>query len=280
MRGHARRCGLHTPCVNLLFVARRILIGRIRNAPQVGFVLVQLKQGLWGVTSESQLVSTYQQSVASIEALQSTTTANVTQACRTPPVVNATDHIDRKGEDTPVQGGSTASSFFEAWAPLWSVTERYVHHALSRRRRTVICLADSGLLHTFHFGPENGEARKVGSWKIPLQANGATATCMCLLPKTPACVADFLGRLVTSQAASATNVGTAHREVDEDGRGKDSKDAFRGNGGFACFGGGRNGVGRLAYQDQCREKDDQVVAIGTSHGHVLLVETVVTGTVS
>lgn len=180
----------------------------------------------------------------------------------------------QEGEDAEAairEEGDTTSSLFCSWPPLSCVVERYSHHVLSRKRLRVICLADSGLLDTYLFGSAKGEARKINSRKIDLHANSATATCMCLLPDTPACLVAALDRFL----ASHTPVNDT---FDDPGPGGDADEGgdnenYRDN---PC-----GGIGwRKKAHQMMSEQDDQVVAIGTSHGGVILVETVVNGTVS
>lgn len=243
--------------------------------------------------SESVLVDASKQTDANVKEQPPTTTPSVTQPGRRPPVVerqepSVGDEIkksDRGGEGVSEEGGAT-SRLFDAWPPLSSVTERYAHHALSPRRQEVVCLADSGVLHTYHFGPATGEgeARKFGSWKVDLQVHGATATCMCLLPITPAFIVPALDRVITTSAAETSAFRAAHRDIDMDGGEESDRQAFGDGGGgktndlFGCS--GNDGLGAGAKARRGGGKGDEVIAIGTSHGGVILAETVVSGTVS
>jgi len=231
----------------------------------IGLVLVQMNQGLWGLLPEP-----------------ATTSTNSARAARKP---MATDEEGRgvserriesklpgkkrgSRETAALHEGNTTSSLFLAWPPLSSVVERYSHHVFSRKTRKVICLADSGVLEAYRFGPAKGEARKIQSRKIDLHANGATATCMCLLPETPACVKAALDRLLALRRSSETKT---------DGRAAEKNDGYE----EENYRGGRGGVAERKKESIAEvKKCDQVVAIGTSHGGVLLVETVGDGTVS
>lgn len=207
----------------------------------------------------------------------------------------------KKGAEEEGEGAlpeeEQSSSPFDAWAPLSSVTELYAYHALSRRRRKVFCLADSGTLHTFSFGPGKGEASKVESWKVDLQDNDATTTCMLLLPKTPVSIVATLDRLAAAHDPNLTGFGLARGEFsyersDEGGQGASNGHGSgingRGNDIYRLQGGGRADVigerAKINYREsrkEHREGDgDQVVAVGTSRGDIFLVETVVSGMVS
>lgn len=237
---------------------------RWRELTDVGLVLVQMNQGLWGLMPEP-----------------STTSTKWAQAARKPLATDEERGVSGgraeskfpaqtrgDGETAILHEGNTTSSLFSAWPPLSSVVERYSHHVFSRRRRKVICLADSGVLEAYHFGPATGEARKIQSRKIDLHANGATATCMCLLPETPACVKAALDRLLALRKPSETVT---------DGNAADNEDWYN----KETY---RDRLGRVAGRKKGSQTEgeecDQVVAIGTSHGGVLLVETVGDGTVS
>lgn len=226
---------------------------RTHDPPEAGVLLVQMNQGLWGLLSEATTQSDKGRGVLT----------------RVPSNFCGQKESD---DDTAVtlRDGNTTSSLFYAWPPLSCVVERYSHHVLSRKRQRVICLADSGVLDTYLFGPAMGEASKVQSRKVDLHANGATATCMCLLPDTPACVVAALHRVFASCRPSDT-FSDGPAPADGGDTGDDE----------ACRDGSCSGMG--ARKKACQpigEEADQVVAIGTSHGGVLLVETVVSGTVS
>lgn len=256
---------------------------RTRDPRQIGLVLVQMKHGLWGLMSEpvSPLRST--RSVASVVPTTTTTPASQCGRMLSALLDDSRNIVKRTEIKTPGQereddgtstreDGNTTSSLFYAWPPLSScVVEQYSHHVLSRTRAKVICLADSGVLDTYLFGPAKGEARKTKSRKVDLHANGATATCMCLLPDTPACVVAALDRCLASHTPvnAAADSPTPGDDADEWGDNKNNRDR-------PCGGiGGRSKASQVV-----GEKHDQVVAIGTSHGGVILVETVVNGTVS
>lgn len=180
------------------------------------------------------------------------------------------EHESGEEETSALEEDTTTSSLFFAWPPLSCVVERYSHHVVSRRRRKVICLADAGVMDVYHFGPTHGETRKHSSQKIDLHSNGATATCMCLLPDPPTCIEAILDRVLASSShTDATFDGSASGD-DDFGRGEG--DAYR----CAYHGGmgGKKGANRIA-----RGNKDQVIAIGTSHGGLVLVETVFGGTV-
>lgn len=220
-----------------------------------------MNQGLWGLVSELTTTDTCD------------TQADQSRGVFTRAQSNFSDEEERDDDTTTtLQDGNTTSSLFYAWPPLSCVVERYSHHTLSRGRRKVICLADSGVLDTFLFGPTRGQARKVQSRKVDLHANGATATCMCLLPDTPACVVDALDRVIASYRPSDTSPGS---HAPGDGRGVDDTGDEKVYRDRRCSGMGP----RRSIRQPVGEKYDQVVAIGTSHGDVLLVETVVNGTV-
>lgn len=239
-------------------------LNRARDPPEVGLLLVQMNQGLWGLISEQ-------------------TTATATCATLADQgrdvfsrVQNNFSCEEEDGDDNTaatLQNGNTTSSLFYAWPPLSCVVERYSHHALSRKRRKVFCLA-SGVLDTYLFGPAKGEARRVQSRNVDdLHADGATATCMCLLPDTPACLVAALDRVIASHGPSDTSFGGPAPGDGRDGGDPGDEEAYRNRG---CSG----GVGaRKKTSQPFAENFDQVVAIGTSHGGVLLVETVVNGTV-
>lgn len=203
---------------------------------------------------------------------------------------NRTKDKDDDGETTEaLYEGNKHFALFDAWAPLPSVAERYTHHALSCRRREVICLTDSGLVDAYRFGSERGEARKVGSWKVELQSNAAKATCMCLLPTTPAFLVATLDRLIAAHGPVPTGFGTPRGGVGKAGGGEGGNNmrelynAGAGAGAGADAGGAAGtggGAGRWSFTDRDCWKGDQVIAIGTSHGAVILVETIVNGTVS
>lgn len=219
-----------------------------------------MNQGLWGLISEL-----------------TTTETCATQAVNGRSIVTRAQSdvcSEEEGDDdaATLQNGNMTSSLFYAWPPLSCVVERYSHHILSRRRRKVICLADSGVLDTYLFGPVSGEARKVQSRKVDLHANGATATCMCLLPDTPTRLVVALDRVIASCRPSQTpSDGPAPGDGRDGGHTGDEE---------SCRDRSCNGKGaRRNTRQLIGEKFDQVVAIGTSHGGVLLVETVVNGTV-
>lgn len=195
------------------------------------------------------------------------------------------DDHDHDGDEISeaLYEGNKHFALFEAWAPLPSVAERYAHHALSCRRREVICLTDSGLVNVYRFGSERGEARKVGSWKVELQSNAAKATCMCLLPTTPSFLVATLNRLIAAHGPVPTAFGTprggAMETGSEQGGSTMRECSTSGGDGVDGFGGG-GGARRWSFTDSDCWKGDQVIAIGTSHGAVILVETVANGTVS
>ena len=225
-------------------------------------LLVQMKQGLWGLISELTTTETFATQTDKGRVIFKRVESNF--SCE-----------EEGGDDDDtgtLQDGNTTSSLFYAWPPLSCVVERYSHHALSRKRRKVICLGDSGVLDTYLYGPAKGEAPKVQSRKVDLHANGATATCMCLLPDTPACVVAALERVIASYSRSDTSCDGQSRGDGRGGGDTGDEKVFRDRG---C-----SGVGARKETRQPRvEAFDQVAAIGTSHGGVLLVETVVNGTV-
>ncbi|CAM9318987.1 unnamed protein product, partial [Hapterophycus canaliculatus] len=240
------------------------------DGQQHGVILVQKKHGLWGLMSESVLLPmiTPRTTESTNEAVPLETgdesRENVGYLRR-----SYVDHERCEGETSTLGEGATMSSLFFAWPPLSCVVERYSHHVLSRWRRKVICITDFGVLDIYLFGPVNGEARKLSSRKIDLHSDGATATCMCLLPDTPNCVEATLDRLL---ASSSPTDATFDRPASGDADiGRGDRCGYRGK----HFGGmgGKNGVHRIV-----RGEKDQVIAIGTSHGGVILVETVIGGT--
>lgn len=239
---------------------RIYLRNRTCDPEQHGLLLVQKKHGLWGLMSESFLFTTSAQRTA-----ESAEGAAAFQA------VDKSRSERGEGGTSILEEGTTTSSLFFAWPPLSCVVERYSHHVLSRRRRKVMCLADSGVLDIYQFGAVNAEARKLSSRKIDLHASGATATCMCLLPDTPTCVQATLDRLLASSSRADANL---------DGPASSDPDVGRGDG-QVCrneYGGGAGG--KKGASRTPRETQDQVVAVGTSHGGLVVVETVVGGTVS
>lgn len=163
-------------------------------------------------------------------------------------------------------------TLLSSWAPLSSVTEQYIHHGLAYRSRRVMCLSDSGWLHKYSFDERKGEkVRRVGCWHIEPPLKDESVTCMCLLPNVPDCLVSTLGRLVTHAQKvggfdargsddhvmpSGSRVGCSGRE-----RGRPWKDTTRSHAKGHHF-------------------DEGVVAFGTCLGGVLLVETIVGGTVS
>lgn len=235
--------------------------------------------------SESLLLTTGTQPATNTKAsVSSTATTCVSQADLIPSGTDESQHTSERteseisnlefgdGDAVALDEGITTSSLFHSWPSLSCVVERYSHHVLSRRRRRVICLADSGVLDTYACDPERGEAHKISSRHIDLHANGATATSMCLLPGTPDYVVASLERLLLSQSSMDAPFtdrpvcGGAIGEGGDDGNYRDRP----------C---GR--TGRRKQESQVvREKADEVVAVGTSHGGVILVETVANGTVS
>lgn len=232
------------------------------DPPEVGLLLVQMNQGLWGLISELTTTETFATQAEKGRAVFK----------RVESSFSSEEERDDDNDTATLQDGNTTSSLFYAWPPLSCVVERYSHHALSRKRRKVICLGDSGVLDTYLFGPAKGEASKVQSRKVDLHANGATATCMCLLPDTPACVVAALDRVIASYSCSDTS---SEGHAGGDGRGVgDTGDetVFRDRG---CCG----VAARKETRQPIGEEFDRVVAIGTSHGGILLVETVVNGTV-
>lgn len=255
-----------------------------------GFLLVQMRQGLWGVMSESCILTAESGSVSRFEAETPPRPRSLfkefSQTHQRQKVVrqwhqNQTkDKDDDDGDTTEaLYEGNKHFALFDAWAPLPSVAERYTHHALSCRRREVICLTDSGLVNAYRFGSEKGEARKVGSWKVELQSSAAKATCMCLLPTTPAFLVATLDRLIAAHGPVPTGFGTPRGGIGEDGGeegGNNMRERFNADG----SGGGSRGARRWSFTDSDCWKGDQVIAIGTSHGAVILVETIVNGTVS
>lgn len=254
--GRRKACNFLTHPIGFLLSS----LNRARDPPEVGLLLVQMNQGLWGLISEL-----------------TTTATRTTQAdkCRGIQRVqsNFSGEEEGDGDTATLQDGNTTSSLFYAWPPLSCVVERYSHHVLSRTRQKVICLADSGVLDVYLFGPAKGEARKIQSRKVDLHANGATATCMCLLPDTPACVVAALDRVITSYRPLDTCSDGLAPGDGRDGGDTENEERCRDR---RCSGVGARKEVRLPIS----EKVDQVVAIGTSHGGVLLVETVVNGTVS
>lgn len=234
-------------------------------ATRSGLVLVQMNQGLWGLMPEPAASAT--------KAAQAARRPSTTREERGVSGRRGESNLPRQkrgeGETAALHEGNTTSSFFCAWPPLSCVVERYSHHVFSRRKRKVTCLADSGVLESYRFGPTKGQARKIQSRKIDLHANGATATCMCLLPETPACVKAALGRLLALRRHSET---TTEGEANNDEDGGCDEENYRDR---------RDGVGGRKKESQRENEEyDQVVAIGTSHGGVLLVETVGDGAVS
>ncbi len=237
---------------------------RWRELPDVGLVLVQMNQGLWGLMPEPATAST--KSARAARNPSATDERRGVSGGRAESKLPGQERGD--AETATLHEGNTTSALFSAWPPLSSVVERYSHHVFSRRKRKVICLADSGVLEAYRLGPARGEARKIQSRKIDLHANGATATCMCLLPETPACVKAALDRLLAVRKSS---------ETAPDGNAADNEDGCA----EENYRDRRGGVaGRKKGSENEVEKCDRVVAIGTSHGGVLLVETVGDGTVS
>ncbi|CAN0157448.1 unnamed protein product [Scytosiphon promiscuus] len=236
---------------------------------QHGLILVQKKHGLWGLMSESLLLPTSAQRKSdSTEGVVSLETGDGSRATVGHPLGKVADQGGSEGEASEVNEDTTSSLFF-AWPPLSSVVERYSHHVLSRRRRKVICLADPGVMDIYHFGPVNGEARKLSSRKVDLHSNGATSTCMCLLPDTPTCIEASLDRFFASSSRVDANLDRpVSGDADVWSRNGDVV-GDKNRGGM----GGEKGAHRIA-----REEKDQVVAIGTSHGGLVLVETVIGGT--
>eukprot|EP00752_Nemacystus_decipiens_P003016 g2797.t1 len=232
-----------------------------RDPPEVGLLLVQMKQGLWGLIPEPTTSETC-----------ITTLADKGRGIFT--LAESYFSGEEEGfedSDTATQHGNTTSSLFYAWPPLSCVVERYSFHALSRKRRKVICLANSGVLDTYLFGPAKGEASKVQSRKVDLHTSGATATCMCLLPGTPACVVAALDRVIASCRPSDTS-SDGHAGGDDRGGGDTGDEKIvrdRRCGGIGA---------RKIMRQFTGEEFDQVVAVGTSHGGILLVETIVNGT--
>ncbi|CAM9370794.1 unnamed protein product [Ectocarpus sp. 6 AP-2014] len=257
--------------------------GKRSRESDVGLVLVQMKQGLWGLMSESLLLTTGTQPATNTKtSVSSTATTCVSQASLIPPGTDESQHSFERteseisnlafgdGDAIALDEGNTTSSLFHSWPSLSCVVERYSHHVLSRRRRRVICLAGSGVLDTYAFDPERGEARKISSRDVDLHANGATATSMCLLPGTPDYVVASLERLLPSQTSMDAPVSDRPifgGAIGEGGNDDNYRDRPCGR------------TGRRKQESQvAREKVDQVVAIGTSHGGVVLVETVANGT--
>ncbi|CAN0094924.1 unnamed protein product [Ectocarpus sp. 12 AP-2014] len=257
--------------------------GKRSRESDVGLVLVQMKQGLWGLMPETLLWTTGTQPATNTKtSVSSTATTCVSQAGLIPPGTDESHHsLERTeseisnlefgdGDAVALDEGNTTSSLFHSWPSLSCVVERYSHHVLSRRRRRVICLADSGVLDTYAFDAERGEARKISSRDIDLHANGATATSMCLLPGIPDYVLASLERLLPSQTSiddPLSDRPICGGAIGEGGNDDNYRDR-------PC---GRTGRRKQASQ-VAREKADQVVAIGTSHGGVILVETVANGT--
>lgn len=235
--------------------------------------------------SESLLLTTGTQPATNTKtSVSSTATTCVSQAGLIPPGTDESQHSFERtesemsnlefgdGDAVDLDEGNTTSSLFHSWPSLSCVVERYSHHVLSRRRRRVICLADSGVLDTYAFDPERGEARKISSRDVDLHDNGATATSMCLLPGSPDYVVASLERLLplqTSMDAPLSDRPICGGAIGEGGNDDNHRDRPCGR------------TGRRKQESQvAREKADQVVAIGTSHGGVILVETVANGTVS
>ncbi|CBJ27928.1 conserved unknown protein [Ectocarpus siliculosus] len=264
-------------------VDRLAAVTAVSRESDVGLVLVQMKQGLWGLMSESLLLPTGTQPATNTKtSVSSTATTCVSQAGLIPPGTDESQHSFERtegkisnlefgdGDAIALDEGNTTSSLFHSWPSLSCVVERYSHHVLSRRRRRVICLAGSGVLDTYAYDPERGEARKISSRDVDLHANGATATSMCLLPGTPDYVVASLERLLPSQTsmdAPLSDRPICGGAIGEGGNDDNYRDRPCGR------------TGRRKQESQvAREKVDQVVAIGTSHGGVVLVETVANGT--
>lgn len=264
-------------------------LGRIRDPPTLGLLLVEMDQGLWGLTSESKLSNEGGGGQTSVASFKGPAIANHNLPSTSPGDEGSEGLVEVSCDETKItrtkeskaatcnapidEAEVRPSTIFEAWPPLLSVTERYAHHTLCRGRREVICLTDSGALHTYRYDLGGGEARKVGSWKVKLHANGATATCMCLLPKTPAFVEAPLARLVTSRACVTEEPGPS--------RGEGGQERCKKANQSPCGRGGSGGMGGCKKKDQQRgEETEQVVAIGTSHGGIILVEAIIAGTVS
>lgn len=219
-----------------------------------------MDQGLWGLLSELTTTATRVTQVDERRGVFSRIQNNISGE-------------EEGGKDTAtLQDGNTTSSLFYAWPPLSCVVERYSHHVLSRIKRKVVCLSGSGILDTYRFGPAKGEARKIQSRKVDLHACGATATCMCLLRDTPACVVAALDRVITSHKPSDTSCGHPISGNGRDGDDTGDEETCRDE---SCSG----GRARKKTRQPIGGKIDQVVAIGTSRGGVLLVETAVNGTV-
>lgn len=264
----------------ILLASHCVRFDRTRDPPQVGLLLVQMKHGLWGLIPESVLPITSKRPVAGV--ISPTTATPPSHADRTLSVLDerrsAIARTESKSPDQEIEDveiatleeGNTTSSLFYAWPPLSCVVERYSHHVLSHKRRKVFCLTDSGLLDTYLFGPAKGEAHKTDSRKVDLHANGATATCMCLLQDTPACVVAALERFLASHTPVNANFDGPGPGDDADDGGDNENYRDRPCGKVR----GRNKANQII----C-ENDDQMVAIGTSHGGVILVETIVNGTV-
>lgn len=267
-----------------------------------------MKQGLWGIVSESALGDVRHSSSPEFSVLAANESTGPSMSKFAPAKIDSRAftaagpgdsprecheikyHLAEaqggESEMSPEKGGNeTPSSSFAAWAPLPSVTDRYAHHALARRRKMVICLTDSGVLHTYAFkdGSGAGEARRKGSWETDLRANGTTATCLCLLPKTPAFVTGALGRLVVLHSGASANFGTSRGVVvGEDGGGDELVDDL--GDGSCCsadaMGGSDYGEMLGLGADHKGMGSEQVVAIGTSQGDIFLVETAFSGTIS
>ncbi|CAM9092692.1 unnamed protein product [Ectocarpus fasciculatus] len=249
----------------------------------VGLILVQMKQGLWGLMSESLLLTPGAQPATNTKiSVSSTVSTCVSQADLIPSATDESqDMFERTesevsnlefgdGDAVPLDEVNTTSSLFHSWPSLSSVVERYSHHVVSRRRRRVFCLADSGVFDTYAFDSERGEAYKISSRGIDLHANGATATSMCLLPGTPDYVVVSMERFILSQSsmdAPFTDRPVCGGAIGEGGDDDNYRDQPCGR------------TGRRKQESQVvGDKADQVVAIGTSHGGVILVETIVNGT--
>lgn len=193
-------------------------------------------------------------------------------------------------------------------APLPSVTEGYTSHALSVSRRRVVCLAAAtgklnvyGMKEVMHenegesekgekrgkFHPNDYEKqhrgendpRQLASWTITPHIKGETATCMCLLPETPSCAAGALDRVVAG--AQAQSAGLRFFRGHEHGTTRPcSSDHASGGHRWDECGASESGWGRTGKGVNIKSHGrDAVVALGTSHGGVQLVEIVVDGSV-
>lgn len=233
---------------------------------------------------ESLLLTTGAQPATNTKiSVSSTVSTCVSQADLIPSATDESQHMFERtesevsnlefgdGDAVPLDEVNTTSSLFHSWPSLSCVVERYSHHVLSRRRRRVFCLADSGVFDTYAFDSERGEAYKISSRGIDLHANGATATSMCLLPGTPDYVVASMERFILSQSsmdASSTDRPVCGGAIGEGGDDDNYRDQPCGR------------TGRRKQESQVvGDKADQVVAIGTSRGGVILVETIVNGTV-